>query len=154
MYLSIQMGGDMFPITGWFGAYAGVLDVTEGGMRENGLILPGVKEDGSANNIPVDAMSHFDSWYAMPAQAVIDASYVKLQEISLGYTLPLKNSKVIKSLNFSVYGRNLALLYLHKSNYLGIDPEVSNGTGVGSQGFENYAAPGTRSVGFKVGVNF
>src|SRR6056297_1355950 len=42
-----RYGGDLFSVSDWFGAYAGVTQETaEDGIRENGLVVEGVSEDG------------------------------------------------------------------------------------------------------------
>ena len=54
-----------------------------------------------------------------------DASFVKLREVSLGYSVPKKIAKStlsLDSLTISLSGRNLLTL----TNYSGLDPEVSN----------------------------
>ena len=149
------MGGDMFAVTGWFGAYSGVLDVTtKDGIRENGFVAKGVLADGTPNTRAIDPYIHFADWYSMPEQAVFDASYVKLSEAVFGYTWRPKDF-YFKTLNFSIVGRNLALLYIHKSNFAGIDPETTGFLNrVSDLGFEQYAYPPTRSFGFKLSLSF
>jgi TonB-linked SusC/RagA family outer membrane protein len=54
-----------------------------------------------------------------------DASFVKLREVSVAYSLPKKYASQLgplKSLDFSLSGRNLLTI----TNYSGLDPEVSN----------------------------
>ncbi|WP_405517515.1 SusC/RagA family TonB-linked outer membrane protein [Spirosoma sp. KNUC1025] len=50
-----------------------------------------------------------------------DGSFVRLQNIALGYTLPLQN-KIIRNARIYVSGQNLFLI----TNYKGFDPEVNN----------------------------
>lgn len=60
-----------------------------------------------------------------PRPYIEDASFVKLREVSIGYTLPKRYASQLgplKSLNFSLSGRNL----LTFTGYSGLDPEVSN----------------------------
>lgn len=90
---------------------------------------------------------------AITAPFVYDASYVKLREVSLSYTLPndlLKNSKFIKGATISAIGRNLWLIWSSVPN---IDPEstysISNG-----QGYEYGSLPQRRSLGFNIKLNF
>jgi TonB-linked SusC/RagA family outer membrane protein len=84
---------------------------------------------------------------------IYDASYVKLREMSISYTLQgdqLKALKYFKGATFSVIGRNLWLIW---SNIDNVDPEstysISNG-----QGYEYGSLPQRRSYGFNLKLNF
>src|SRR5690606_4250568 len=50
-----------------------------------------------------------------------DGSFIRLQNVSLGYTLPLK-TKFIRRARLYASGQNLFLI----TNYSGFDPEVNN----------------------------
>ena len=72
--------------------------------------------------------------------------------MALTYSLPpsvLKNG-FVKGVNFSLVGRNLAILMKHTPN---IDPE-SNINNTNAQGLELAAYPMVRSFGFNVNVKF
>ncbi len=73
--------------------------------------------------------------------------YVKLDNITLGYTLPFKNSKFLRSARIYASGLNLVTI----TGYKGIDPEV-NRSGLTPGNDEANKYPTTRS--FTVGVNF
>ena len=82
---------------------------------------------------------------------VEDASFVKLDNASLGYTLDLKN-KYFKSLRVFVTGQNL----LTFTSYSGVDPEVRY-----SDGSDGPLAPGidrentyVTTRGYTFGINF
>ncbi len=51
---------------------------------------------------------------------VEDASYVRFENLSIGYTVPLPENASVRNLRFSVSGRNLFTL----TGYDGVDPEV------------------------------
>ena len=83
---------------------------------------------------------------------VYDASFVKLREISVGYSLP---KKLIRNAGFSnvmisLVGRNLWTLY---SKVPLVDPESSYTSG-NAQGLEQFGLPATRSWGFNVNIQF
>jgi hypothetical protein len=82
-----------------------------------------------------------------------DASFVKLREVRLGYTLPKKwlTGARIQNVNISLVGRNLALW----TKVPHVDPETSSTSG-GTiiPGVESVALPSTRSFGINLGVNF
>lgn len=69
----------------------------------------------------VDATREFPSFFRRSDFFIEDGSFVRLQNLSLGYTLP--TIKHIRSLRVYVSGQNLALW----TKYSGFDPEVSNG---------------------------
>lgn len=94
--------------------------------------------------------------YARPNYAefvIYDASYVKLREITLGYTLPIKllAKMPVKTARFSLSARNLAILY--RKTPLGLDPEATSTSGNG-QGIENGALPPNSIYGLNIRLTF
>ena len=76
---------------------------------------------------------------------------VRLGEVTLGYDVPVdKWQKVIKGLNVSFVGRNLAMLYCKAP----FDPEVASGAGNYATGIDYFSMPSTRNLGFSVKVTF
>ncbi len=182
--LDMRMGGDLFSVTHWFGGYAGVAQFTvENNVREDGVIvgdnilsdwgavLAAVDGDGNimrdedgfpigsgtANDITIPAQTYFFDFWGNQEASIIDGSFIKLREISIGYDLPMS---IINRMGFvtgaqvSLIGRNLALLYKHKSNNINIDPETGFGTTNSGVGLEQYQIPSSRSIGFRVNINF
>ncbi len=82
------------------------------------------------------SFSYIDSRY------VENASYLKLRNITLGYTLPLKHGK-LGNLRLFATGSNLFTI----TPYSGYDPEVSSGTDTG-------AYPAARSIVFGVELRY
>jgi hypothetical protein len=78
-----------------------------------------------------------------------DATAVRLRELSLGYTIPLK-WKAVRSLNVSLIGRNLFFIKREAP----FDPEISMSTDNGLQGVDAFGLPATRSLGINVKVAF
>ena len=162
--LNTKMGGKMFAMTSWFGSYSGVLATTvANGMRENGIVLEGIDKDTKKpNEIRITAQENFGTgageMYSVPERAIIDASFLKLQEIVFGYNLPqtmVNRIGFVKGANLSFVARNVALLWTHKSNKdIGIDPDTMRGVGIADLGIEDYSAPPVRSLGFKLTLNF
>lgn len=106
------------------------------------------------NTVPVQSMQDYWSQYqAGNTEAnTFDASYVKLREARLAYTIPSKvfssYAKFIKGLSVGIEGRNLWLIH---SNVPYIDPEVNFfGSGSAGEGVEFNSVPTTRSIGFNV----
>ena len=85
--------------------------------------------------------------------SLFDATFSRLREVSLGYTLSsdaLTEKTHLGSITFSVSGRNLFLW----DDIPGIDPEI-NQTGVGNGlGLDYFTNPSTRSVLFTISVNY
>ena len=124
--------------------------------RETGILVPGVKPNGTVNDIRVSAADYWSSVRGIPENVLMDGSYIKLREVNIGYTLPksLINKMGINSANLSVYGRNVALLYISPENDIHIDPETGFGTGNQGVGYEQMQIPTARSLGIKLTVSF
>ena len=82
-----------------------------------------------------------------------DASYVKLREITLGYTFPNKFLKKtpFKRAKFSLVGRDLWTIY--RNTPQGIDPEAGTTSGNG-QGIEYGSFLPTRTLGININLGF
>ncbi|WP_121329723.1 MULTISPECIES: SusC/RagA family TonB-linked outer membrane protein [unclassified Flavobacterium] len=125
-----------------------------------GYVANGVVNTGTADNPvyvkntkPVDPQEYWRSVTdATPAPFIYDASYVKLREVSLGYTIPKSvfEGAKINSIYFSVFARNLLTFNKDLPN---IDPESMYTSGNG-QGFEYGSLPSRQSYGFNIKVTF
>lgn len=171
-----QKGGSLFSMTNMWGTYDGTLaNTAANGVRETGLIVPGVKQaldangqpildskgnptsTGEANDVRISAIDYYQNgsgngYFGPQRVNVYDASFVKLREIRLIYALPSKlfNNTPIRGVSLGIIGRNLAIL---KKNVPNIDPESASSTS-NIQGFEGGAKPAERSIGFNVSVKF
>jgi TonB-linked SusC/RagA family outer membrane protein len=149
--VDFQKGGDFFSTTQMFGRYSGMLEETaEGDIREEGVIVPGVKQsDGTPNDVSMEASSHFfyNGGYRINAADIVDASYVYLREASLGYSLPtsLIGRTPFNSVRLAFVGRNLWLI---DSNSEHVDPSNITNSITNVQGIEGGALPSVRSYGF------
>lgn len=152
--IDIQQGGKYFSTTNMWGMYSGMLEESAlGGKREAGVVLQGVKEDGSVNDILLDAPTWGGTYYnTVDAQNVFDASYVKLRDITLGYDLPKSIiGNAIQGIRIFAFARNLFAWNLSNK---GIDPEnTSYGSG-NIQGLEGGSLPSTRTYGINVNFKF
>lgn len=154
--LDMQNGGVIF-LRGYQTAlYAGTMEVTAAnGIRENGIVLEGVWEDGTPNDIVLDAKNYSRLQRRTPGDhTVFDASFVKLREVSIGYDLPstLVNKIHFSGARLSVVGRNLAIL--HRNTPKGYDPESAGNSSGNIQGREYGQLPGARSIGFNLSLTF
>lgn len=76
-------------------------------------------------------------------------NYVRLDNASIGYNVPVTNIKNIRNLRFYLTGENLWTI----TNYTGIDPEINQG-GVAPGVDNNVFYPKTTSLMFGVNVSF
>lgn len=156
--LDVRKGGDFFSTSAWHSYPTGTYEVTtRNNVRETGLIVDGVNEGGSPNDIRVSAQDYFGgSWmWNNHEYSILDGSFVKLREVVLGYSFNVNNINWLQRLNLSFVGRNLAIIYQDESTReLGLDPEVGLGGGNFGVGFENFQIPTSRSYGFKLSASF
>jgi outer membrane receptor protein involved in Fe transport len=151
--LDFSRGGHYFSTSYMWGMYSGMLEETAAdGVRENGLVLEGVKEDGSRNDIVVDAQTYFESTYTGPAaQSVFRSDYLKLREINVGYTFTLPSRYFVESLRVSGYGRNLGVWGPDTKHF---DPEMVISNSGNIQGIEGGAIPTVSTYGLSVSIKF
>ena len=117
--------------------------------RNDYTIVQGVTKEGATNTTKV--LQNLDYYDALPNEAyVYKNNWVKLREITLGYSFKPRGLSFVRSIDIGVYGRNLALW----TKVPHIDPESSSlGTG-NAQGVSRMAFPTTRSFGFNFKVQF
>jgi TonB-linked SusC/RagA family outer membrane protein len=145
----IRQGGYMYSGTEELLDFYGVSKNTL--TRNDDYIFPGVNATtGNANNVVVKRDAN---WYGLGAypneQYVHENNWVKLREVTLGYTFKLKD-KYIRSLDLGLYGRNLFIW----TDVPHVDPESSSfGTG-NAQGVSRFAFPTTRTIGFNLKAQF
>jgi hypothetical protein len=96
-------------------------------------------------------------WYTntIPAgQHIVDASFVKLREASLYYTVPasILERTPFGSAQVGVFGSNLFIWTSRENKYA--DPEVTSGGATNEQGFDFSARPSLRNYGISLRVSF
>jgi TonB-linked SusC/RagA family outer membrane protein len=89
----------------------------------------------------------------LPGYFTYDATNIRLRNITLGYDFPKSMLKktVLQRARLSVTCNNVWMIHY---NLPGIDPESVSATNTNAVGFENSAAPTTRSYTFNVTVGF
>ncbi|HEY9260531.1 SusC/RagA family TonB-linked outer membrane protein [Chitinophaga sp.] len=124
-------------------------------LRTDGMLIDGVKADGSANDIIISAANYYNSRYGAfgTEDAVYDNNYIRLGEVSLAYQLPqsLCRKLSVQNLTFSLIARNVAYLYKSLPNVV---PNSGLGTDAVNSNFEYTAFPSTRNLGGSIKVNF
>lgn len=160
-----RVGGTMVSGTELNLAFSGITKGTEK-FREGGLNLGGVDENGQVVDKSISAQ---DFWqvasgkrYGVADFFAYDVTNFRVRELSLGYSLPIKNTEIVKSARLSFVARNLLWLYRgdSKLNIPGLgtrrmwfDPDMSLGNG-NFQGVEYGTLPATRSIGLNLQVTF
>lgn len=155
--IDARIGGEIYSGTNVIIRRAGTGASTVEG-RENGIVGDGVveNEDGSysPNTTRVEAQDWYFNYYGYnnTEVSVFDASFVKLREVVLSYTLPRPWAQALyaRGITLSAVGRNLAILHKNAPN---IDPEtviVSDAV----QGLEFGQIPSTRTYGLKMSLSF
>jgi TonB-linked SusC/RagA family outer membrane protein len=168
-----QKGGDVFSLDLYYGLGTGLYEETDytndlGNPVRNtledggGLILDGVTNTGTTeepnwitNEKRVAGNDYrVFGWSQNPNAAfVYDASYIKLREVVLTYSIPeriMSKAKWINGASFSLVGSNLAILY---KNLPHADPEMSQSSG-NIQGWQSGVMPATKNVGLTINLQF
>lgn len=104
------------------------------------------------------------SWYTglgggfgpVGEQFVVDGSWTRLRELTLGYTLAtpaFKEATKLSSIDFTITGRNLAIWAPNK-DIIGVDPETNLTGPTNGRGLEYFNNPGTQSYVFSVRITY
>ena len=163
--IDVRHGGDVFSLDQYYGLATGLYPETAGNndlgnpsrnsiADGGGVILKGVTEDGKENTIRIANEYGTYGYVVVPSAGfVYDASYVKLREAVLTYSIPktrIDRLRPFKGIDFSLIGRNLWLI--HK-NLPYSDPEEMMSSG-NLQGYQGGAYPTTRTIAFNVKLRF
>ncbi|MEY4107456.1 MAG: hypothetical protein RL181_1798 [Bacteroidota bacterium] len=171
--LDAQLGGSLYSSSYATGSSSGTLAHTVAGrdgwyksenervalgytpaqwIPTNGVLLEGVDKKGEPKRNYVNPQQYWSRMASINETALFDASFVRINEIALSYTLPLRNakSKAARSVALSAFGSNLGYLYRKTP---GFAPQSSFSSGK-AQGIELFAFPVARSIGAKINVSF
>lgn len=97
-----------------------------------------------------------ETWYTtigtgkVYSHYIYNATNIRLQEASIGYTLPKRWFRDVCSIDISLVGRNMWLIYCKAP----FDPESASSTDTYYQGIDFFMQPSLRSYGFSVKLNF
>lgn len=165
--VDMNFGNKFFSVSKWHSYPTGAYNNTiKDGVRENGIIGPGVLEvlnDNGVvsgyrpNDVRMAAQSYFNAGWVWNNHeySVLSGSYIKLRELSLSYQHNFKENFVLKGFTVALTCRNVAILYRSKEcRELGIDPETQFGGTESGIGVENFNLPGTRAYGVKLNLKF
>ena len=143
--VSARLGGVVFSRTQAMLDYYGVSEVSAAARDAGGVMING----GDL----VDA----NKWYtaigsgnSVPQYYTYSATNVRLQEASIGYTIPKKKLGDICEITLSLVGRNLWMI-CNKAPY---DPETVATVNSYYQGIDYFMSPSTRNIGFNLRLKF
>ena len=149
----MKFGGDIFSYSEMMATGNGLAKRTENRGENNNymMVFPGVTEDGAVNTHEIPASSYYGA--LLPEDFLYDASFIKLKELSIGYSFPSKLLKKtpLTSLNVSFVARNLCYLLKHTP---GTSPEGGYDTTMFSQAIDYAALPYSRTFGLSVSLGF
>jgi len=125
--------------------------------RESTFIYPGVKSDGTPNDIVRGGSSDKGAYQTLwnnvlgniDEHYIHDNSFLKLREISLRYNHKNKLFNVF-DVGLNCYARNI-LIWTELENF---DPESSQGNNNMGGAFERFSMPQTTSYGFGIDLKF
>lgn len=160
MQWELIQGGDMYSATSSVLLGRGVTKDTEFD-RAAPYVLPGVKADGTPNDIQISAtQAYFNNTVAGGGggdeAGIYDATVYRLREASLSFLLPEKliSKTPFGAVSFSISGSNLWYLAPNFPKYVHFDPDT-NGLGVSSgRGLEFFTGPSSRRIGASIRVTF
>jgi TonB-linked SusC/RagA family outer membrane protein len=155
-------GGKYFSLSDVWGSSTGLYDYTAGlndkgnPLRDpvengGGVHVKGVDASGNPVDKYVSALTYFQVNVnnSINETHIFDLSYVKLREVSFGYTFPVAKTslnKFMKSMQLNVFARNPWLIYAANRNF---DPsELTGNYGESGQ------LPSTRTFGATLKVGF
>jgi TonB-linked SusC/RagA family outer membrane protein len=162
-------GGDIFSLDLYYGMGSGIYPETAGlndlgnpsrnsNANGGGVILAGVDQTGKPNTVRVSNVNYgtFGGYgpRAIPAaHFVYDASFLKLREVILSYSIPretMAKLRPFKGIDVSLIGRNLWII---DKNLPYADPEETISAG-NFQGYQGGAYPTMRNLAFNVKFRF
>jgi TonB-linked SusC/RagA family outer membrane protein len=126
------------------------------GGRESGFVPDGVMTDGSPVTQSLSVVEQQNYWnrYNDAAESgIYDADYMRLRQLSIGYTIPsdMLEGTFINSASVSLIGKNLFFISNDTEN---IDPESSYNASGRTAGLEYWGMPVPRTVGINVNLKF
>ena len=159
--IDARIGGDIFSGSNSILQRNGVAACTVVDGDRKPFVVDGVIADGNGGYAPsTKEVEHQDYWAAVNTGNIgigeanlYDATNVRLRNLSLNYAFP---KKMLKNTPFQQVKLGLSCnnVWMIHSNLNGIDPESVFATNTNATGFENAAAPTSRTFLFNVTLGF
>ena len=152
-----KQGGKFYSRTKDIMAFVGTSAETAEGDRAGYVFPNSVYLDASGKYVPNTSVKFSPQEYyssMVEGQNVIDASYIKLREANLTYTLPkvMVERTPFGSASISLFGNNLWIKTAKENRYA--DPEINSAGAGNTQGFDFTAQPSVRNYGVSLKVTF
>lgn len=153
-----KQGGEFYSRTASTMRFAGTDPLTLYNDRNPFVIPNSVVASGDnfvENTVPITNNTLYQYWGNLPQETnIIDASYVKLREVSLRYVLPsnLLGKLPFGNVELGISGRNLLIWTPDENTY--VDPEQNTFGNGNIQGYDFSGSPTTRSYGANIRVTF
>ncbi|MBO0950817.1 SusC/RagA family TonB-linked outer membrane protein [Fibrella forsythiae] len=148
-----KFGSKIYSATNYYATANGLTQATLNG-REGGITVTGVTQNGDAFTKTLSAQDYYGSsaYRNITDNFVYDGSFVKLRQLTFGYSLPRSflAKTPIQAASLSLVARNLLILYKNVPN---VDPESNYNNG-NAQGLEMFGVPPARSYGLNLNVRF
>ncbi|MEA5138382.1 SusC/RagA family TonB-linked outer membrane protein [Arcicella rigui] len=151
--IDYRFGNKVLSATNYYAIFRGLHQMTLEG-REGGVVAEGVTENGSPNTVSVPAQTYYQALARrISGLNVLDGSFIKLRQVTFGYTLNKKQLGFLpfQSVGVSFVARNLFTLLKHTDN---IDPEAGFSSLINYAGIEGNSLPITRTYGFNLNIKF
>ncbi|TBW27427.1 SusC/RagA family TonB-linked outer membrane protein [Gramella sp. KN1008] len=159
--IDIRQGGDVWCGTCGILDYFGMSEETL--LRDQTTVFEGVVESTGQPNTQVvpysdPSISENNNYWRrygfgdVDEGNVYDASWIRLREVTLTYSLPEKwlGNTLFDGISFSAFGRNLWV----ETDYPGVDPETNLTGDSNGLGLDYFNQPNTKSYGLNVQLNF
>ena len=156
--IDTRQGGDIFSLTKTATEFNGTSVVTTLNNRMPYVIPNSVVEQEDGSFVPNTTAIGVDSYVddGNYGRHIIDGSFIKLREITLGYQLPqsLISSLKMKSASVQLFVKNPKIWLPAENKWA--DPEVNNpsGTAANVSGIESTQTPNSRSYGINLNITF
>lgn len=154
--LDARVGGLFYSGTKVSTEFNGTAETTLLNNREQFVIPNSVVEVNGEFVENTKATSAYNYFKAEPASNfLLDASYLKLREVSLHYNIPsrLIENSAFSGVSVGIFGKNLKYWLPEENKFA--DPEVSGvGAASDAQGIETSTTPTQRSFGIDLKVTF
>ncbi|WP_350292573.1 SusC/RagA family TonB-linked outer membrane protein [uncultured Croceitalea sp.] len=151
-------GGDIFSTTAATLVGRGVVSADGEPDRESTYVLPGVKQDGSPNDIQLTTTRiYFNNLFGGANElSIFDGTTLRLNEVSVGYAMSKKmlEKTPFGSLTLTLSGSNLWYKAFNFPDNVRYDTNSSS-TGVGNgQGIDFITGPSSRRYGLTLKASF
>ena len=149
MFFQGQYGNDIFLYekyynwigTGYFNSVKGLSEFAWNGS-------------GTSNTQPVISASDPNNNFRISRWYLEDGSYLRLKNITLGYTIPATLTQKLKISRLRFYLTSENLFTWVNDEYTGLDPELAENHGSLELGTNRYVYPNARTFIFGLNITF